>query len=104
MHWPMQLAFRIAPGPMTRSSGFRQRSVAATERRNKKKAERGYGPLATGRSSGYQPSHGSSSGGTQQQDSQWDSWDSWNWQSWSSGDAPQWDWGSWNWGTWGWWS
>ena len=90
MHWPMQLAFRIAPGPMTRSSGFRQRSAAATERRNKKKAERGYGPLATGRSSGYEPSPGSS-------------WD-WHAQSWSSGDAPQWDWGSWNWGTRGWWS
>ena len=30
--WPMQLSFRIAPGPATRASGIRQRSKEATDR------------------------------------------------------------------------
>ena len=42
----MQLAFRIALGPASRASSLRQRSKEATERRNKQKAERGFGPLA----------------------------------------------------------
>ena len=53
----MHVAFRIAPGPATRASGLRQRTTQATERRSRRKAERGYGPLATqlsGRSSGWQ--------------------------------------------------
>jgi hypothetical protein len=55
-HWPTQLSFRIAPRPASRAFGLRQRSKEATDRRNKKKAERGYLPLAKrhsfGRSSG----------------------------------------------------
>ena len=44
----MQLHMKIRPGPTTRSSGTRQRSLVAQERRNKRKAERGFGPLAEG--------------------------------------------------------
>ena len=46
MHWPLMLHMKIRPGPTTRSSGTRQRSAAAQEKRNKRKAERGWGPLA----------------------------------------------------------
>ena len=42
----MQIAFRIAPGLATRASGLRPRTPQATERRSRRKAERGYGPLA----------------------------------------------------------
>ena len=45
MRWPIQLSLCIAPAPATRASGLRQRSKEATDRRNKKKAERGYLPL-----------------------------------------------------------
>ena len=45
VHWPMQLAMSIAPGPHTRSSGLRQRSAAAQYKRNVKKARKGWGPL-----------------------------------------------------------
>ena len=48
MHWPTQLSMRIAPGPATRASGFRQRSADAALRRNLKKAKKGFGPLAAG--------------------------------------------------------
>ena len=67
MRWPVQIAFRTAPGPASRASGLRQRSAEATERRNVKKAERGYGPLAKqlahGRSSGSQEPWFSGPGG-----------------------------------------
>ncbi len=46
VHWPMQLSTRIAPGPATRASGFRQRSADAALRRNLNKAKKGWGPLA----------------------------------------------------------
>ena len=63
----MQIAFRSAPGPASRASGLRQRSAGATARRNVKKAERGYGPLAKqlahGRSSGSQEPWFSGPGG-----------------------------------------
>ena len=52
----MQLHMKIRPGPTTRSSGTRQRSLAAQERRNKRKAERGFGPLAEGDRSRDRPS------------------------------------------------
>ena len=56
VHWPMQVSFRIALGPASRAFGLRQRSKESTDKRNKQKAERGYGPLAKwhgfGRSSG----------------------------------------------------
>ena len=48
VHWPTQLSMRIAPGPATRASGFRQRSADAALRRNLKKAKKGFGPLAAG--------------------------------------------------------
>ena len=48
VHWPTQLAMRIAPGPATRASGFRQRSADAALQRNLKKAKKGFGPLAAG--------------------------------------------------------
>ena len=68
MHWPMQIAFRIAPGPATRASGLRQRTPQAMERRNRRKADRGYGPLAkqlSGRSSGSQADPTGRSSGSQ---------------------------------------
>ena len=96
----MQLAFRAAPGPATSASGLRQRAAQATERRSRRKAERGYGPLAklgsqggpTGRSSGSQAGPTGRSSGSQRwqadgrssglwwESSQWGSWgDDW-WQ------------------------
>ena len=41
VHWPMQLSMRVAPGPMTRASGFRQRSREKQHERWLKKAKRG---------------------------------------------------------------
>jgi len=95
----MQISFRIAPGPARRASGLRQRTKEATERRNLKKAERGYGPLAkqlgSGRSSGsqepWQVGPGGRSSGSQQQASWWESsqWGSWGgqWKSWGGGGS-----------------
>ena len=88
----MQIAFRIAPGLATRASGLRQRTAQATQRRSRRKAERGYGPLAkqlsgyssswqaepTGRSSGSQ--HWQAAGrssGSWWESSQWDEGRSW---------------------------
>ena len=48
-HWPAQVPFRVAPGLATRASGLRQRSKEATGRRNKKKAERGWGNRRSGK-------------------------------------------------------
>ena len=94
MHWPMQIAFRIAPGA-ARASGLRQRSQEATERRNQKKAERGYGPLAkqhaTGRSSGsqqpWQAALSRSSSSQQQWQASWQaSWQDWQSSWWGSSE------------------
>ena len=52
----MLMHMKIRPGPTTRSSGTRQRSLVAQERRNKRKAERGFGPLAEGDRSKNRPS------------------------------------------------
>ena len=57
MHWPMQLAMRVSLAH--RASGLRQRSAAATERRNEKKRQRGYLPRSD---SGYDLGYGRSSG------------------------------------------
>ena len=68
MHWPMQIAFRIAPGLATRASGLRQRTPQATQRRSRRKAERGYGPLAkqlSGYSSSWQAEPTGRSSGSQ---------------------------------------
>jgi hypothetical protein len=48
VHWPMQLSTRSPPGPATRAFGLRQRSAEAALRRNRKKAKKGFGPLAAG--------------------------------------------------------
>ena len=60
----MEIAFRMAPGPAT----SRQRTAQATERRSRRKAERGYGPLAkqpSGYSSGSQAGPTGRSSGSQ---------------------------------------
>ena len=84
----MQLFFRTRPGPLTRSSGFRQRSAAGQERRNKKKAKQGWGPLAEiGRSSGSQRgverrgsgSQASSSFNDAREGDAWGAAGSWTW-------------------------
>ena len=60
VHWPMSLALRMPVSATTRSSGLRQRSAAASARRNAKKRLRGFGP--PGRSSGSDTYYGRSSG------------------------------------------
>ena len=71
VHWPMSLALRM---PLSgRASGLRQRSLAATERRNEKKRLRGFGPH--GRSSGSNSGSGGSNSGWDGRSSGW--WMSW---------------------------
>ena len=62
VHWPMPLALRMPVS--ARASGLRQRSAAATERRNEKKRMRGFGPRgrSSGSNSGSGGSYGRSSG------------------------------------------
>ena len=68
VHWPMSLALRMPVS--ARASGLRQRSAAATERRNEKKRLRGFGPH--GRSSGW--NSGSGGSGWDGRSSGWRSW------------------------------
>ena len=85
----MLLHMKIRPGPTTRSSGQRQRSAAAIERRNKRKAEKGWGPLAEeaapGRSSGSRNTQWNRSSGSG--DTWWTGWGGSEWWAPSGGSS-----------------
>ena len=64
----MQIAFRIAPGLATLASRVRQRTPQATQRRSRRKAERGFGPWAkqlSGHSGSWQAERDGRSSGSQ---------------------------------------
>ena len=92
----MQLSMKVAPGPLTRASGLRQRSLEKQHERNIKKAKKGFGPYASGRPSGSEQSAPSDpSGGGSEQSAPEDpsgggSWPQWHWHGWQ--DRTQWDW------------
>ena len=88
----MQLSMRVAPGPLTRASGFRQRTCEKMHERWLKKAKLGYGPYAGNVPSDSEHSamEVSSGGGSDSPGRSSGSWQSWSWHGWQ--DHSQWDW------------
>ena len=92
VHWPMQLSMKVAPGPLTRASGFRQRTREKQHERWLKKAKLGFGPYAGNVPSGSEHSamEASSGGGSDSPGRSSGFWQSWSWHGWR--DHSQWDW------------
>ena len=80
----MQLAMRVAPGPTTRASGLRQRTLGKQLIRNANQAQKGFGPLATGRPRGSEQLalEAPSGGGSEQSSGSWQTQTWWGWHGW----------------------
>ncbi len=94
VHWPLTLALRLKH----ERGGYRARTAAAPQRRNEKKARRGFGPLA-GRPCGSGGAASSSSGTGRPcgWGAQWQGGDSWWWQEATWEQTPSWQQEWWQW-------